>query len=91
MLATAAAAGFAVTTWKSAPIAHPVLQRPLFGVEIAGWIEVREERERTDRIVVRVHRIEGAGLARRARTGATVGAQGHRACRSAATSNSRRA
>lgn len=61
MLATAAVAGFAVITWKSAQIAHPVLQRPLFGVEIAGWIEVREERERTDRIVLLLQHIKARG------------------------------
>ena len=29
---------------------------------ISGWVEVREERERSDRIVVRAHRVEGGRL-----------------------------
>ncbi len=58
----AAAAGFATATLKSARIAHPILHYPAYGVKIAGWVEVREERERTDRIVVRVHKIEGRRL-----------------------------
>ncbi len=58
----AAAAGFATATLKSAIVAHPVLHFPASGVAIAGFVETREERERTDRIVVRVHRIEGRRL-----------------------------
>jgi competence protein ComEC len=57
-----AAAGFATATAKRALIAHPVLQTAAWNVEIAGFIEVREERERSDRIVVKVHRIGGPRL-----------------------------
>lgn len=53
-----AAAGFAVATLKSAYISHPVLHFPATNVAIAGYVEVREERERTDRIVIRVHHME---------------------------------
>ena len=42
-----------------------MLARPAGNVAIAGFVEVREERERTDRIVVRVHAIEARGCARR--------------------------
>jgi len=56
---TAAAAGFAVITWKSARIAHPILQHTAWNIVLSGFVEVREERERSDRIVVRVHKIEG--------------------------------
>jgi competence protein ComEC len=56
---TAATAGFAAATWKSARIAHPILHHTAWNIDISGFIEVREERERTDRIVVRVHKIEG--------------------------------
>ena len=56
---TAAASGFAVVTLKSARIAHPILQHTAWNIPITGFVEVREERERTDRIVVRVHSIEG--------------------------------
>jgi competence protein ComEC len=56
---TAAAVGFAVITWKSARIAHPILQHTAWNIALSGFVEVREERERSDRVVVRVHRIEG--------------------------------
>ena len=56
---TAVSAGFAVITWKSVRIAHPILQHTAWNISISGFVEVREERERSDRIVVRVHRIEG--------------------------------
>src|SRR5262249_19808355 len=57
--ATAAAAGFAIATVKTAGIAHPILQHAAWNVPLSGFIEVREEREKTDRIVVRIHSIEG--------------------------------
>jgi competence protein ComEC len=60
---TAVAAGFAAATGKSAGVAHPVLRAPAFDVSITGWIEVREERPRSDRIIVRVQTIEGRRLA----------------------------
>jgi competence protein ComEC len=60
--AAAIAAGFAVVTLKTARIDHPILRYPAYGVAIAGFVELREERERTDRIVVRIHRIEGRRL-----------------------------
>jgi competence protein ComEC len=56
------AAGFAVATLNTARIAHPVLSYPASGVAIAGFVETREERERSDRIVVRVQSIEGRRL-----------------------------
>jgi competence protein ComEC len=62
LAAAAIAAGFATATIKRAIIAHPVLSAVAWNVEIAGFVEVREERERSDRIVVRVHRIEGPRL-----------------------------
>jgi competence protein ComEC len=52
-------AGFAVATWRSAHIAHPVLAAPVT-LTIGGWVEVREERESRDRIVVQVQRAAGA-------------------------------
>jgi competence protein ComEC len=55
---TAAAGGFAVATLRSAAITHPVLQS-YATLKVSGWVEVREERERSDRVVVRVHRIDG--------------------------------
>jgi len=58
----AIAAGFATATLKSEHIAHPVLQFPVASVTLSGFVEIREERERSDRIVVRVHHIEGRRL-----------------------------
>jgi competence protein ComEC len=58
----AACAGFATATIKSAWIAHPILHHPAGNVAIAGWVEIREERERTDRIVVKVERLEAGRL-----------------------------
>jgi competence protein ComEC len=56
---TTAAAGFATATLKTVRVAHPVLHHAAFNISLTGFVEVREERERTDRIVVRVHEIEG--------------------------------
>ena len=58
----AAVAGFAIATLKTTLIAHPVLHHVASNVEIAGYVEVREERERSDRIVVRALKIEGGRL-----------------------------
>jgi competence protein ComEC len=60
--AAAAAAGFAASTFKCAIIAHPVLTRPVWNVDIAGFVEMREARERSDRITVRVANISGPRL-----------------------------
>jgi competence protein ComEC len=55
----AVAAGFAVATLKTALIAHPVLRYPAYGVSLAGFVELREESQKTDRFIVRVDRIAG--------------------------------
>ncbi|HEY7663289.1 MAG TPA: ComEC/Rec2 family competence protein [Xanthobacteraceae bacterium] len=60
--AAAMAAGMTAATLKRAIIAHPVLTAPAWNVDIAGFIEMREERERSDRVVVRITRIDGARL-----------------------------
>ena len=58
-LAVAAiSAGFATATLQTARIAHPILQSSLSTVLLAGFVETREERERSDRIVIRVERFE---------------------------------
>jgi competence protein ComEC len=62
LAAAAMAAGFAAATIKRAIIAHPVLSAPVWNVEIGGFVEAREERERSDRIVVRVERIAAPRL-----------------------------
>ena len=53
------AAGFAVATLNTARLAHPVLRIPASSVNLTGFVEVREERERSDRIVVHVHHLDG--------------------------------
>jgi len=63
LLATAAlAAGFATASVRSALVAHPILRQPAWNLEIDGWVEQREVRPRTDRVVIKVHRIEGTSL-----------------------------
>jgi competence protein ComEC len=57
--AAATAFGFAAASVKCAVIAHPVLSAPLWNVDIAGFVEMREERERSDRVTLRVERMEG--------------------------------
>jgi competence protein ComEC len=58
----AASAGFAAATLKTTFIAHPVLHHVASNVEITGFIASREERERSDRIVLNVVKIEGGRL-----------------------------
>src|SRR5262249_14891816 len=55
----AVAAGFATGAIKREIIVHPVLSAPAWNVELAGFVEVREERERSDRVVVRLERRAG--------------------------------
>jgi competence protein ComEC len=59
----AIASGFAVATLKTALIEHPVLRYPAFSVSLAGFVELREESQKTDRFVLRLTRIDGARLA----------------------------
>ncbi|WP_424631701.1 ComEC/Rec2 family competence protein [Bradyrhizobium sp. SYSU BS000235] len=58
VLAAAVAAGFATATLRTARVAHEVLAAPAFSVAIKGFVETREERERTDRFILRVEAIE---------------------------------
>jgi competence protein ComEC len=54
--------GFAAATLQTVRIGHPILQLPVSSALLAGFVEVREERERSDRIVVRVERFEAPGI-----------------------------
>ncbi len=54
----ATACGFCLATLHTARIAHPVLQISTWTAQVAGFVETREEREKSDRIVVRVHRFD---------------------------------
>jgi competence protein ComEC len=58
VMLAAAAAGFAVATWKTARIAHPVLAKPIYSAALTGFVETRDIRERTDRFVLRVVSME---------------------------------
>ena len=59
----AMASGFAIATLQTLRLGHPILQHPVSSASVAGFVEVREERERSDRIVVRVERFEVPGIA----------------------------
>lgn len=55
-------AGFSTATLKSVRVEHTVLAMPVGYAEISGFVENREERERSDRFILRVHRIDAARL-----------------------------
>ena len=61
----ALAAGFATATLKSRLIDHTILTATAYSVSVTGFVEAREERERSDRIVLRVASLEGARLTER--------------------------
>ncbi|MBI5129815.1 MAG: ComEC/Rec2 family competence protein [Rhodopseudomonas palustris] len=63
VLITALAAGFATVSLKAQRIAHPVLAKPVQAATLKGFVETREERERTDRFVLRVTEMDTAGRA----------------------------
>ncbi len=58
VLSAAVAAGFATATLRTARVAHEVLAAPAFSVAIKGFVETREERERTDRFILRVEEMD---------------------------------
>jgi competence protein ComEC len=55
-------AGFTPATLKAALVEHPVLRYPASSVSIAGFVELREESQKTDRFVLRVERIDGSRI-----------------------------
>ncbi len=65
-LTAAVCAGFATATVRTTIVAHDVLVRPLYSVALSGFVEVREEREKTDRFVLRVISMEDLRGSRRA-------------------------
>ncbi|MDO9412839.1 MAG: ComEC/Rec2 family competence protein [Pseudolabrys sp.] len=58
----ALAIGFCVITLHTWRIAHPVLQSATWTAQVKGFVETREEREKSDRIVVRVHSFDAARI-----------------------------
>jgi competence protein ComEC len=63
--AAAVAIGFAAAATKSRLVDHTILLAPAYGVSLTGFVEAREERERSDRIVVRVETMDAARLVER--------------------------
>jgi competence protein ComEC len=61
----ALAMGFAVAAIKARLVEHTVLRATAYSVAVTGFVAAREERERSDRIVLRVASIEGPRLADR--------------------------
>src|SRR3569623_1022273 len=57
-LSAALLAGFATATLKTARVSHAVLLTPVGSASLEGFIETHEERERTDRFVLRVTKME---------------------------------
>lgn len=53
-LGAAMLCGFAIASIKAVLVAHPVLTRTAYSVSLKGFVEGREVRETSDRIVVRV-------------------------------------
>ncbi|GAA3852997.1 ComEC family competence protein [[Pseudomonas] carboxydohydrogena] len=51
-------AGFATATLKTAWVSHTVLLTPVGSAALEGFVETHEERERTDRFVLRVTKME---------------------------------
>ncbi|NVN86361.1 MAG: ComEC family competence protein [Rhodopseudomonas sp.] len=58
VMIAAIAAGFATASMKAARIAHQVLAGPLSAISLQGYVETREDRERSDRFVLRVAAME---------------------------------
>ena len=63
LLVFSIAAGFAVATVKTALIGHPILRYSASGVTVAGFVELKEESQHTDRFVLRVDHMDGGRMA----------------------------
>jgi competence protein ComEC len=57
-----ALAGFAIAALQATRISHPILKAPIASAALSGFVEIREERERSDRIVIRVERFDAPGI-----------------------------
>lgn len=60
--AAAVAGGFLTATLRTASLGHPVLRAVSYNVAVTGFVAMREERARSDRIVIDVHSINGPRL-----------------------------
>lgn len=63
-LVAALLAGFATATLKTAWVSHAVLLTPVGSVALEGFVETHEERERTDRFVLRIGKMDARGAPR---------------------------
>jgi len=61
VLVAALFAGFATATLKTAYVSHTVLLAPVGAATLEGFIETHEERERTDRFMLRISKMEARG------------------------------
>jgi competence protein ComEC len=50
--------GFCVATLQTLRVAHPVLRISTWSAQVSGFVEAREEREKSDRIVLRVQHFQ---------------------------------
>lgn len=57
------AAGLCIATLNTLRIDHPVLRAATWSAQVSGFVEIREERAKSDRIVVRVHAFEAPRIA----------------------------
>lgn len=57
-------AGFATATLKTAYVSHAVLLTPVGSATLEGFVETHEERERADRFMLRVEKMEARGAPR---------------------------
>ncbi len=58
LMVAAVTSGFAVEALKTARLSHAVLAQPVYAGSLKGFVETREQRERTDRFVLRVTHME---------------------------------
>ncbi|MBS0245388.1 MAG: ComEC family competence protein [Proteobacteria bacterium] len=61
--AAAIACGFAVATLQTLRIDHPVMNIATWQAQVTGYVEAREERERSDRVVVQIDRFAAPRVA----------------------------
>lgn len=58
VLIAALIAGFATAALKASRVAHTVLTRPMHSIGLQGFVETHEERDKTDRFVLRVTQMD---------------------------------
>lgn len=61
--AAAITCGFAIATLQTLRIGHPVIAASTWQAQVKGFVEIREERARSDRVVVRIESFEAPRIA----------------------------